>query len=237
MPSLHCCDCQLLISSHHSLCLAVSRGSHALLQSTQYRSHHRWTRFRSAAQQQKGVSTKTVSVHALRDALIVRHEPCGLTRESHVHLAVDRSHSKLALIASNTAHAIDQPQLPQARLLRRRQGMLEENASTLLDLQSCWTACKLQMTFALLPQFRQFVWLGVLQSREIGTLDSKIEQMWFLVTQPFLSFDLVSLPQVPHQSQIHCFGSCAQLSECPLSRFPEAKNRHPKHPSVSQQPC
>ena len=37
--------------------------------------------------------------------------------------------------------------------------------------------------------------------------------MWFLVTQPFLSFDLVgSLPQIPSQTQIHCH-ACTQ-SEC-----------------------
>ena len=110
------------------------------------------------------VSAKTVS-HGLRDVLISRDDPCGLAHQSHVHRTVNRSHCELALIASNTAHAIDRPQLPQARLLRRREGRLKENASTSLDLQSCLTACKLQMTFTLLPQFCQLVWLGVLQSR------------------------------------------------------------------------
>ena len=105
--SLHCCDCQLSISSHHSLCLAVSRGSHALSQSTQYRSHQPWwilfTRCRSATQRLNViVSAKTVSVHGLRDVLIIRHEPCGLARRYHVPRTVNRSHSKLALIASNT---------------------------------------------------------------------------------------------------------------------------------------
>ena len=95
-----------------------------------------------------------------------RHEPCGLARRSNVPLAVNRSHSKLTLIASNTAHAIDRPQLPQARLLRRRQGILKENASTSLDLQSCQTACKLQVTFALLPQFCQLVRFGCVVERE-----------------------------------------------------------------------
>ena len=65
--------------------------------------------------------------------------------------------------ARDPCAVLDEVRFPQARLLRRRQGILEENASTLLDLQSFQTPCKLQMTFALLPQF---VWLGVLQSRE-----------------------------------------------------------------------
>ena len=39
--------------------------------------------------------------------------------------------------------------------------MLKENASTSLDLQFCQTACKLQVTSALLQQFCHFVWLGV----------------------------------------------------------------------------
>ena len=51
--------------------------------------------------------------------------------------------------------------------------------------------------------------------REIGTWDSKWA-MWFLVTQPFLSFDLVgSLPQIPSPTQIHCH-TCTQ-SECASS--------------------
>ena len=87
--SLHCCDCQLSVSSHHSLGLAASRGSHALSQSTQYRCHQPlggtlFTRFRSAAQQLDViVSAKTVSVHGVRDVLI-RHESRGLARQSHV---------------------------------------------------------------------------------------------------------------------------------------------------------
>ena len=82
-PSVHCCDCQLSISSHHPLCLAASRGSHTLSQSTQYRCHQPWsilfTRFRSAARQLDViVSAKTGSVHGLRDVLIIRHEPVAL---------------------------------------------------------------------------------------------------------------------------------------------------------------
>ena len=55
-------------------------------------------------------------LRGLSDVLIIRPKTCGLTRRSHVLLAFNRSHSKLALIASNTAHAIDRPQLLRARL-------------------------------------------------------------------------------------------------------------------------
>ena len=66
------------------------------------------------------------------------------------------------------------------------------------------------------PAVRQLVWLGVLQSRERWAHGTQNEQMWFLVTQPFLSFDLVgSLPQIPSQTQIRCH-TCTQ-SECASS--------------------
>ena len=55
---------------------------------------------------------------------------------------------------------------PLTRLLGRCLGILKENTSILLDLQSCQTACKFQKTFALLPQFCQFVWVGVSQSKK-----------------------------------------------------------------------
>ena len=52
--------------------------------------------------------------------------------------------------------------------------------------------------------------------RERQAHGTQNEQMWFLVTQPFLSFDLLgSLPQIPPQTQIHCH-TCTQ-SECASS--------------------
>ena len=108
-------------------------------------------------------------------------------------------------VAPNPAHATNRPRLPEARLIPRCRlpRMPEENASTSLDLRFCQTACKLQVAPALIQQFCQSVWLCVerLQLGESQTHGTQNEQMWFLVAQPLLGLDLVSLePQIPSQA-------------------------------------
>ena len=69
------------------------------------------------------------------------------------------------------------------------------------------------MTFALLPQFCQLVWLGVAVEREGQARGTQNEQMRFPVIQPFLSFDLVgSLPRIRSPTQIHCHS--IRLHQC-----------------------